>query len=95
MSKGLSLIGDDCLRENAKYVLDVYEIVYREHVISSQVSDRTLRRVLANNPALDQQDPGSVVQLTVDIHIVKSIYLGQDPYGNKSVVPEKLTGKDY
>ena len=78
-----------------EYVLDVYEIVYIEHVISSQVSDRTLRRVLANNPALDQQDPGSVVQLTVDIHIVKSIYLGQDPYGNKSVVPEKLTGKDY
>ena len=62
---------------------------------ASQVSDRTLRRVLANYPALEQQNPESVGQLVVDIHIVKSIYLGQDPYGNKSVVPEKLTGKDY
>ena len=78
-----------------KYVLDVYEIVYLEHVISSQVSDRTLRRVLANNPALEQQDPESVGQLAVYIHIDKSIYLGQDPYGNESVTPEKLTEKDY
>ena len=78
-----------------KYVLDVYETVYLEQVISSQVSDRTLRRALTNNPALEQQDPESVVQRAVDIHIVQSIYLGQDPYGNKSVVPEKLTGKDY
>ena len=27
LNKGLSLIGDDCLRENVKYVLDVYETI--------------------------------------------------------------------
>ena len=79
MSNKLPLIGDDGLRENMKYVLDVYETVYLEQVISSHVSDRTLRRALANNPALEQQDPESVGQRAVDIHIAQSIYLGQDP----------------
>ena len=93
LNKGLPLIGDDCLRENAAYVLDVYETICLEHVIASQVADRTLRRVLANNPVLEQQDPEAVGQLTADSRIARSSYLGQDPYGDKPVKPEKLAGK--
>ena len=69
LNKGLPLIGDDCLRENAAYVLDVYETICLEHVIASQVTDRTLRRVLANNPVLEQQDPEAVGQLTADSRV--------------------------
>ena len=79
LSKGLPLIGDDCLRENAEYVLDVFETICLEHVISTQVADRTLRRVLAHNPVLEGQDPSTVGKLTADSHIAKSSYLGQDP----------------
>ena len=96
LNKGLPLIGDDCLKENAEYVLDVFETICIEHVISTQVADRTLRKVLAHNPVLECQDPETVGKLTADSRIARSSYLGQDPCGDKPVIPEKKgnTGTD-
>ena len=38
IDKGLPLIGDDCLKENAEYVLDVFQTMCLEWVIVKEVS---------------------------------------------------------
>ena len=86
LDKGLLLIGDDCLKENAEYVLEVFQTIILEWVISKEVSDKRLRKILANNPFLESLDPDTVGQLTADSRIAKSSFLGQDPYGDKPVV---------
>ena len=93
LDKGLLLIGDDCLKENAEYVLEVFQTIILEWVISKEVSDKRLRKILANNPFLESLDPDTVGQLTADSRIAKSSFLGQDPYGDKPVVTEKLKEK--
>ena len=83
LRKGMPLIGEDCLRENAVYVLGIYQNICLEHVLSMQVADRTLRRVLDHNPILESEDPDKAVTLTAESRIAKSSYLGQDPWGDK------------
>ena len=60
LDKGLLLIGDDCLKENAEYVLEVFQTIILEWVISKEVSDKRLRKILANNPFLESLDPDGV-----------------------------------
>ena len=82
LDNGLPLIGESCLRENAEYVIDIFENICIEHVIGMQVADKTLRKVLANNPMLEGKDAKKIGNLTADSRISKSSYLGQDPYGD-------------
>ena len=68
LRKGMPLIGEDCLRENVVYVLGIYQNICLEHVLSMQVVDRTLRRVLDHNPILENEDPDKAGTLTAESH---------------------------
>ena len=93
LDKGLKQIGEDCIRENAEFLLDMYENICLEHVVGLQVSDRLLRKVLASNPILEKGNPLLADKLTAGSRITRSSLLGQDPFGDQPLVTKKSSDK--
>ena len=83
INAGMQKIGYECLRENAKVVLKVYEGICTQHVLENQIQDRALRKILRRDPNLELKDPDNAKVLAPKSRIAKSSLLGQDPYGDK------------
>jgi len=82
---GMKTIGYDCLRENAKVVLQVYEDICIQHVLDHQIADKTLRKLTQRNPAIEKSHPEKAKTLAPKSRIAKSSLIGEDPYGDKSI----------
>ena len=81
-------VGLDCLKQNAEIVLDLFQNMIIKHVLSMQIHDKTLSRIIRGNPDIDNQsdDPPDIEPIAGKI--TKSSLLGQDPWGDKELPPK-------
>ena len=88
LEQKMEKIGLDCLQKNAQIVLDLYQEMILKHVLTLQIKDRNLGRLIRGNREIEDQSdsPGDIKLLAGQV--AKSSLLGQDPWGDKAL-PEK------
>ena len=92
LEQKMQKIGLDCLQKNAQIVLDLYQEMILKHVLTLQIKDRNLGKLIRGNREIEDQSdsPGDIKLLAGQV--AKSSLLGQDPWGDKAL-PEK-SGKE-
>ena len=85
LDQKMSKIGLDCLELNAQIVLDLYQDMIIKHVLSLQIKDKNLGRILRGNPEKeDQSGSPSEIDLIAG-KVARSSLLGQDPWGDNEL----------
>ena len=79
---GMLIIGNTCLKENASFILKMYEEACLMHVVGMQIKDKTFSALVRGNPALERDNPG---MQKPNQSIAQSSLLGQDPWGDKAI----------
>ena len=79
---GMLIIGNTCLKENASFILEMYEEACLMHVVGMQIKDKTFSALVRGNPALERDNPG---MQKPNQSIAQSSLLGQDPWGDKAI----------
>ena len=85
LDAGTINIGTTCLKENAELVISLFEDLCLQHVVSMQIQDKTLSKLIRGDSAIELANPESHVLEEPDKRIAKSSLLGQDPWGDKAV----------
>jgi len=86
---GMKKIDYNCLRDNAKVVLQVFEDICVQHVINNQIHDKQLSKLLQRNPNWEKDNPDAHRTLAPKSRIAKSSLIGRDPCGDEKLPSRK------
>ena len=82
----LKPIGPDCLRTNTEACLEVYQDICLQHVLSKQVQDSNLQKLMCRDPVIHHNKEYQTKGL-VSACVSQSSLLGRDPCGD-TPIPE-------
>ena len=92
LQDNLEPIGPDCLKQNAEACLEVYGDICLKHVLSMQVQNKTLQKLMCMDPSLHHKDKYKGTGL-INACVAKSSMIGRDPCGDQPVPKPKKKKK--
>ena len=85
LSGGMAKIGPDCLKKNAETVLGIFEEIMLKHVLSNQIQNKALSRLMRGNPSLADDSDEAASTSTLAGKVARSSLLGRDPWGDEAL----------